>query len=105
RRDHPSQSKRGAASTRLESCQPCFVPPPCSSTGIGRAGDGLVAALAQNGDGLRADQASAADSDDLHCEPPGSWARKRGCVTVVRRATISGCCPPRREYGERPSTA
>ena len=29
------------------------------------AGD-LVAALAQNGDGLRADQASSADDDDLH---------------------------------------
>src|SRR5262245_9026756 len=29
-------------------------------------GDDLVAALAQNGDGLRADQAGAADNDDLH---------------------------------------
>jgi hypothetical protein len=33
---------------------------------IWRGGDDLVAALAQNGDGLRADQASAADDDDLH---------------------------------------
>jgi hypothetical protein len=33
---------------------------------IGRARDDLVAALAQNGDGLRADQAGAADDDDLH---------------------------------------
>src|SRR5207245_6263018 len=38
--------------------------------GIGRGGDDLVAALAQNGDGLRADQAGAADNDDLHSEPP-----------------------------------
>jgi hypothetical protein len=28
-----------------------------------------VAALAQNGDGLRADQAGAADDDDLHSLP------------------------------------
>src|SRR5215813_8516329 len=35
-------------------------------TALGRGGDDLVAALAQNGDGLRADQASAADDDDLH---------------------------------------
>jgi hypothetical protein len=31
-----------------------------------------VAALAQNGDGLRADQASTADNYDLHSEPPSS---------------------------------
>jgi hypothetical protein len=31
-----------------------------------------VAALAQNGDGLRADQARAADDDDLHGLP--SWS-------------------------------
>src|SRR6516164_911748 len=34
--------------------------------GVGRGGDDLVAALAQNGGGLRADQAGAADDDDLH---------------------------------------
>ena len=34
---------------------------------FGRGGNDLVAALAQNGDGLRADQAGAADDDDLHC--------------------------------------
>jgi hypothetical protein len=33
---------------------------------IGRGGDDVVAGLAQNGDGLRADQAGAADNDDLH---------------------------------------
>ena len=32
----------------------------------GRGGDNLMAALAQNGDSLRADQPSAADDDDLH---------------------------------------
>src|SRR5260221_10548948 len=37
--------------------------------GIGRGGDDLVAAPAQNGDGLRADQAGAADDDDLHGLP------------------------------------
>src|SRR5689334_6330673 len=35
-----------------------------------RAGDDLVAALAQNGDDLRADQPGAADDDDLHRLPP-----------------------------------
>src|SRR5262249_49179829 len=35
-------------------------------TAFGRAGDDLVAALAQNGNGLRADQAGAAVDDDLH---------------------------------------
>src|SRR6185369_13699266 len=39
--------------------------------GIGRGGDDLVAALAQNGDGLRADQAGAADDHDLHWNLPG----------------------------------
>src|SRR5262245_27394347 len=38
--------------------------------GIGRGSDDLVATLSQNGDGLRANQAGAADNDDLHCEPP-----------------------------------
>src|SRR3984885_3108407 len=33
---------------------------------VGRGGDDLVAALAQDGDRLRADQAGAADDDDLH---------------------------------------
>src|SRR5262245_17974858 len=36
---------------------------------VGRGGDSLVAALAQNGNGLRADQAGAADDDDLHGLP------------------------------------
>src|SRR6185437_7657231 len=33
---------------------------------FGRGGDDVVAALAQNGDRLRADQAGAADDDDFH---------------------------------------
>jgi hypothetical protein len=36
---------------------------------VGRGGDELVAALAQNGNGLRADQAGAADDDHLHGLP------------------------------------
>jgi hypothetical protein len=48
--------------------------------GIGRGGDDLVAALAQDGCGLRADQAGTADDDDLDwftplvddCRPPMS---------------------------------
>ena len=35
----------------------------------GRGGDDIVATLAQNGNGLRADQAGAADDDDLHGLP------------------------------------
>ena len=37
---------------------------------LGRGGDDLVAALTQNDDGLRADQAGAADHNDLHSLPP-----------------------------------
>src|SRR5882672_3980800 len=33
---------------------------------VGRGGEDFVATLAQNGDGLRADQAGAADHNDLH---------------------------------------
>src|ERR1700722_15105131 len=39
---------------------------------LGGGGDALVAARAQNSAGLRADQASAADHDDLHGGPPFS---------------------------------
>ena len=34
--------------------------------GVWRGRDDFVAALSQDGDGLRADQAGAADDDDLH---------------------------------------
>ena len=33
---------------------------------IGRGGEDFVATLAQNGDGLRADQAGTADHNELH---------------------------------------
>src|SRR5215472_8317991 len=46
--------------------------------GIGRGGDDLVAVLAQNGDGLRTDQAGAADNDDLHCASPPPARRGQG---------------------------
>src|SRR5262249_29255688 len=41
----------------------------CVDAGIGRSGDNLVAALAQDGDGLRANAAGAADDDDFHGLP------------------------------------
>src|SRR6185295_3075696 len=50
--------------------------------GIGRGGEGLVAALAQNGNGLRADQAGAANDDDLHMRSPSVVARNRTTVWV-----------------------
>jgi hypothetical protein len=37
-----------------------------------------VTTPAQNRDGLRADQAAAADHDDLHSEPPSSWPASPG---------------------------
>ncbi len=46
---------------------------------VGRGGEDFVATLAQDGDGLRADQAGTADHNDLHVDPPlssdalGSW--------------------------------
>src|SRR5262245_55554062 len=46
---------------------------PLASDGVdaamGRGGEDLVSALTQNGDGLRADQAGAADDDDFHSLP------------------------------------
>ena len=43
---------------------------------VGRGGDDLVAALAQNGDGLRTDQAGSADDDNLH-EMTSCWSRQK----------------------------
>jgi hypothetical protein len=37
---------------------------------FGRGGHDLLTPLAQNGNGLRADQATTADDDDLHGLPP-----------------------------------
>src|SRR5262249_14960597 len=52
--------------------------------GIGRGSDDLMAATAQNGDGLRADQAGAADDDDLHDLPPLSMTGDRMQVRITR---------------------
>src|SRR5262249_45831698 len=55
----------------------------CVDTVLRRGGDDLVAALAQNGDGLRTDQAGAADDDDRHALYsivlflPGVFARQK----------------------------
>src|SRR5438132_13385237 len=57
--------------------------------GSGRGGDDLVAAVAQNGDGLRADQAGAADNDDLHSEPPSSSGGCDGCAASRRQRVWS----------------
>ena len=42
----------------------------CEGAAERHGGDDDVATLAQNGDGLRADQAGAADDDDLNGFPP-----------------------------------
>src|SRR5262245_66466819 len=56
--------------------------------GIGRGGEGLVAALAQNGDGLRAYQAGAADNDDLHMRSPFcSRPQSDECLSSLRIRT------------------
>src|SRR5262245_66380060 len=48
-----------------------------------------MAALAQNGDGLRADQAGAADHDDLHCEPPRCyWSAPRVLPFILVAQTV-----------------
>src|SRR4029077_14321471 len=66
--------------------------------GIGRGGEGLVAALAQNGNGLRADQAGAPDDDDLHIRSPfGSRPQSDDCLgslrirITVRRIRVKSC--------------
>src|SRR6185295_2395364 len=63
--------------------------------GIGRGGDDLVAAPAQDGDGLRADQAGTADDDDLHGLPSlvDDWRR------------ITSICPSLRAICVQPQTA
>src|SRR5262249_9135958 len=44
-----------------------------------------MAATAQNGDGLRADQAGAADDDDLHDLPPLSMTGDRMQVSIMQK--------------------
>ncbi len=52
---------------------------------FGRGGDDdLAAALAQNGDGLRADQAGTANDDDIYVCPP---VRRPDIVKWVRNAS------------------
>jgi hypothetical protein len=58
----------------ITTCAPAMAslsPSPVTvDTASGRDSDDFVATLAQNGDGLRADQAgAAADDDDLHGSP------------------------------------
>src|SRR5213593_1831278 len=61
-------SNEGELARSITTCVPAIAGDGVDA-GIGRGGDDLVAALAQNGDGLRADQAGAADDDDLHGLP------------------------------------
>ena len=68
-------SNEGELARSITTCAPArasLSPSPVMrvDAALGRGGDDLVAALAQNGDGLRADQAGAADDDDLHAHPP-----------------------------------
>ena len=52
---------------------------------LGRGSDDLVAALAQNGNGLRADQAGAADYDDLRGLPSlvDDWLPSNGLFVLL----------------------
>src|SRR5262249_9617807 len=68
---------------------------------VWRGGDDLMAALAQNGDGLRADQASAADDDDLHDLPSlvDDW-RPLNANTSEKKSGLNArasCKPVRRQ--------
>src|SRR5260370_9818787 len=74
--DHPLRTSHGL----LEALAGDAV-----DTATGRGGDDLVATLAQNGDGLRADQAGAADDDDLHSLPPLSKPQAQRLVQFVKR--------------------
>jgi hypothetical protein len=51
-----------------------------------------VAALAQNGDGLRANQAGPADDDNLHGLPPLSTMQKQNAATrkIIRVCVGTG---------------
>src|SRR5215469_11642611 len=58
---------------------------------FGRGGDDLVAALAQNGDGPRADQAGAADDDDLHRLPFPLSTISIYPIPITRTCCTKGC--------------
>src|SRR5689334_17056413 len=53
---------------------------------LGRGGHDLMAALAENGDGLRADQAGTADDDNPHCLPSlvDDWSPINGFKCKMR---------------------
>src|SRR6516165_8716199 len=74
-------------------------------TAFGRCGDDLVAALAQNGDGLRTDQACAADDDDLHglasLVDDLAPLRRSACSSTTRFTTP--CAPPQEVISPRRS--
>src|SRR2546422_1026915 len=65
--------------------------------GEGRGGAAVVAALADSGHALRADQAGAADNDDLHCASPSPVRNPNGLrvqpLMKARRSalTTSAC--------------
>src|SRR6187200_3411074 len=67
-------SNEGELARSITTCVPAIASlrpwPDGVHTRIGRGGDDVVAALTQNGDGLRANQARAADHDDLHLASP-----------------------------------
>src|SRR3954469_22390129 len=66
-------SNEGELARSITTCAPAtasLIPSPVMLLMVlGRCGDALVAARAQEGDSLRADQAGAADHDDLHDLP------------------------------------
>src|SRR5262245_34934880 len=64
-------SNEGELARSIATCVPAIASlSPSPVMVLTPSGDDVVAALAQNGNGLRADQAGAADDDDLHGFPP-----------------------------------
>src|SRR5215467_12576647 len=77
-------SNDGELASSIATCAPAMASlSPLAGDGVdaafGRAGDDLVTLFAQNGNGLRADQAGASDNDNLHGLP--------------RLSTIQSCNP------------
>src|SRR5436305_14780906 len=63
-------------------------------TVFGRGGDDLVAAPAQNGDGLRADQAGATDDDDLHGGPSLSTSKRETRAVLAPALQVASSPAP-----------
>src|SRR5262245_7350891 len=59
---------------------------------LGRRSDDVVAALAQNGDGLRADQAGATDDDDLHSLHSQLELRAYETLSLTHVVPDAGAC-------------